>query len=199
MVMAAHLGREAMGLAAALTLALGACGPAAQVQMAGGSSVAASIGSTNVPVGVPVSVGSMTLCITAPGRAIIQSVAMHEPTGDIAVEAFATRPNPFARNLDGVGNPRSSIVDLDLDLDPAAPAVVSGSCPADVSAISDGEAAALVELVVQVVRRSGTDAGASALDITYEMDGDTRTSVIPVGIWLCQATCPPESESLYRS
>jgi hypothetical protein len=197
--MTSHLGRKAIAPFAALTLVLGACGPAAQVQMVGGTSVAASIGSANVPVGVPVSVGSMTLCVTAPGRATIQSVAMREPTGDIVIEAFATRPNPFTRGRFGVGNAKSSIVDLHLDLDPAAPAIVSGTCPAEGSAMSDVEAAGLVELVVQVVRRSGTDAGASALDITYEIDGRARTSVIPFGIWLCQATCPPESESLYRS
>jgi hypothetical protein len=196
-MMTSHLGRQAIGPLVVLTLALGGCGPAAQVQMAGASTGGASIGRPNVPVGVPVSVGSMTLCITTPGHATILSVAMHEPTGDIGVEAFATRPNPFTR--DGVGIPMSSIVDLQLDLDPAAPAIVSGTCPADVSAMSDAEAAALVELVVQVVRRSGTDAGASALDITYDVDGQTRTSVIPFGIWLCQATCPPESESLFGS
>jgi hypothetical protein len=153
---------------------------------------------SHVAVGAPVSVGSMELCLTTPGRATIRSVAMHQPTGDIVIEAFATRPNPFTRGLDGIGNAHSTIADLRVDLDPAAPAVVAGTCPADLSAMSDAEAAGLVELVVQVVRSSGADAGATALDITYEVGGQARTSVIPLGIWLCEATCPPESGSLYQ-
>lgn len=166
--------------------------------MVGGPGAAASIASGNVPLNAPVSVGSLELCMSAPGRATIRSVAVHDPTGDIVVEAFATRPNPFTRGHDGVGNAMSSIVDLHLDLDPTVPAIVTETCPADVAAMSDDVASGLVELVVQVARRSGDAAGGSALDITYDVGGTTRTDVIPFGIWLCEATCPPEAVEVYR-
>jgi len=89
-------------------------------------------------------------------------------------------------------------VDLHLDLDPTVPAIVTETCPADPTAMSDDVASGLVELVVQVARRSGEAAGGSALAITYDVDGTARTGVIPFGIWLCEATCPPEAEELYR-
>lgn len=182
----------------AAALALGACGPVPVVQMAGDPGAVASITSANVPLNASVSVGSMNLCVSTPGRATIRSVAVHAPTGDIVVEAFATRPNPFTRGLDGVGNARSSIVDLHLDLDPTAPAIVAETCPVDVTAMPDDVASGLVELVVQVARRSGEAAGGPALDIAYDVDGTSRTSVIPLGIWLCEATCPPEADELFR-
>ena len=85
-------GWKAVSAAVVLALALDACGPAREVQMVAGPRVAASIGSGNVPINASVSVGSMDLCISAAGRATIRSVAVHDPTGDIVVEAFATRP-----------------------------------------------------------------------------------------------------------
>jgi hypothetical protein len=56
----------------------------------------------------------------------------------------------------------------------------------------------MVELAVQVARRSGDAAGGPALDVTYDVGGDTRTAVIPFGVWLCAATCPPEAGNLYH-
>ncbi len=43
-----------------------------------------------------------------------------------------------------------------------------------------------------------TWAEAPARDLTYEVDGQTRTSVIPLGILLCETTCPPEAATLYQ-
>jgi hypothetical protein len=58
--------------------------------------------------------------------------------------------------------------------------------------------AQLGELAGQVVRRSGDAAGGPALEVTYDVGGrGPRTSVIPFGLWLCAATCPPEAGKLY--
>lgn len=49
----------------------------------------------NVTGGVPYSLGSLTVCLDRPGRATIEAVTMAEPSGGLAVRAFAVRPNPM--------------------------------------------------------------------------------------------------------
>ncbi len=183
---------------AVLALAFAACGSSPDLRMVGDPGTAAAEGIHDVPLDTPVSLGGIMLCVSAPSTATIRSIAVHQPTGDIEVQAFATRPNPFTRGLDGLGNPVSTIADLHLDFDPAAPAMVSGVCPADVTTMPPSVAAQLVELAVQVVRHSGDAAGGAALDVTYDTGGQTRTAVIAHGIWLCAADCPPEAGNLYR-
>jgi hypothetical protein len=75
---------------------------------------------------------------------------------------------------------------------------LTGVCPDNVTTMPSSVAAQMVELAVQVARRSGDAAGGPALDVTYDVGGDTRTAVIPFGVWLCAATCPPEAGNLYH-
>jgi hypothetical protein len=67
--------------------------------MPGDSTGKWSVAMGNVAYGEPRSVGAMELCLTSPGTATITRVTLHEPTGDIRVEAFGVRPNPYARAL----------------------------------------------------------------------------------------------------
>jgi hypothetical protein len=186
-----------VAIIAALALATATCGSSPDLRMAGDPGTAVGIGVANVPVDAPVSFGTVMLCVSAPGTAIVRSVAVHEPTGDIEVEVFATRPNPFARGLDGLGTARSTIADLRLDFDPAA-TPVAGVCPEDVESAPASVSAQIVELAIQVARRSGDAAGGPALDVTYVVDGRTRIAVIPFGVWLCASTCPPEAGDLMQ-
>jgi hypothetical protein len=179
-------------------VALAACGASPELRMAGNPGTAAAMDMEYVASNAPVSFGGVMLCTSAPGIATIRSVVVHQATGDIKVQAFATRPNPFTRGLDGLGSNRSTIADLHLDFDPAAPSTVSGGCPDDAASPPPSISAHLVELAVQVARRSGDAAGGPALDVTYEVGGGTRTTVIPFGVWLCATTCPPEAGTLYH-
>ena len=43
---------------------------------------------------------------------------MHEPTGDIRVEAFALRPDPYARGLNGVGAQKIPLAEVGGGFDP---------------------------------------------------------------------------------
>jgi hypothetical protein len=183
---------------AVLALSLAACGSSPDLRMVGDPGTAAAVGINDVPLDTPVSFGSVMLCVSSPGTVTIRSVDVHQPTGDIEVQAFATRLNPFTRGLDGLGNQFSTIAALHVDLDPTAPTTVSGVCPGDVTTAPPSVMSQIVELAVQVVRRSGDAAGGPALDVTYEVGGEMRTAVIAHGIWLCAATCPPEAGNLYR-
>lgn len=137
-------------LAAALTLA--GCGQATDLRLEGAPGTAVGTGVRDVPTGQPVSFGSIMLCLSQPGSAALRSVAVHQPTGDIEVQAFAVRPNPFIRGLDGIGSARGAIADLHADLDPGAPAkTVAGVCAADPAKPTDAESAQLVELVVGMI------------------------------------------------
>jgi hypothetical protein len=184
-------------LVAALSLA--GCGATTDLRMEGVPGTAVGMGVRDIPTGQPVSFGSIMLCLSQPGSAAIRSVAVHQRTGDIEVQAFAVRPNPFTRGLDGIGSARGAIADLHTDLDPNAPnKTVAGVCAVDPAKPTDAESAQLVELVVQVARGGGDAAGGPALDVVYEVDGSTRTAVIPFGMWLCAAECPLEASALYK-
>ena len=144
-----------VALIAVLALSMAACGSPPTLRWEGAHGSAAGIGVANLPLEAPVSFGTVMLCVSTAGTATVRSVAVHEPTGDIEVQAFATRLNPFTRGLDGLGTARSSIADLRLDFDPASPALVSGVCPEDVESAPSSVSAQTVELAVQVARRSG--------------------------------------------
>lgn len=187
-----------IGIVLTLVLSVAACGSSPELRMAGNPGNAAAIAMEDVPLDTPISFGGVMLCVSAPATATIRAVAVHQATGDIEVQAFAVRLNPFMRGLDGLGNQRSTIADLHLDFDPTAPATVSGECPDDAASLPPSVSAQLVELAVQVARRSGDAGGGPALDVTYELGGGTRTAIIPFGVWLCAATCPLEARNLYH-
>jgi hypothetical protein len=122
---------------------------------------------------------------------------VHQATGDIEVQAFATRPNPFTRVLDGLRNQRSTIADLHFDFNPTAPATVSGMCPEEAASLPQASQRIWSRLRSKSLG-AGDAAGGRALDVTYEVGGGTRTTVIPFGVWLCATTCPPEAKILYH-
>jgi hypothetical protein len=183
---------------ATVVLSLVACGSSPpELRMAATSGTAVTMEMEDVALDAPVSFGGVMLCVSSPGTATIHSVVVDGASGAIEVQAFATRPNPFTRGLDGLGNDRSTIVNLHLDFDPAARATVSGICPDAAPSLPPSVSAGLVELAVQVARRSGDAAGGPALDVTYDIGGHTQTTVIPFGVWLCATTCPPEAGNVY--
>lgn len=143
----------------------------------------------NAAYGEPRSVGAMTLCLTSPGTATITRVALHEPTGDIRVEAFGVRPNPFLRGLDGVGVQAIPLAEISGGFDLGGVQRVSEVCPTEAQRADPDYHSTLSEFAVQVSWESGDVSGGTGLDVTYEIDGVERTAVIPFGIWLCPATC----------
>jgi hypothetical protein len=59
------------------------------------------------------------------------------------------------------------------------------------SAIGEGEAwPGGYEIILEVVRSTGDNAGARALDIEYASNGRRDLLTIPVGVSLCAAECP---------
>jgi hypothetical protein len=178
---------------------VGACGPTTDLRWAGPAGNAASVSGPDVATGEPVTFGTAMLCLSRPGTAVLRAVAIHQPTGDIEVQAFAVRAAPFALGLDAVGSARGTISDLRTNLDPgAAVKSVAGVCAADPANPTPSEVAQETELVFQVARRSGDAAGGPALEVVYEADGSTSTAIIPLGVWLCASECPPEAGTLYK-
>ncbi len=162
--------------------------------MVGNSAVSVAI--SNTPYGAPRSVGSIMLCLTSPGTATITGVALHEPSGEIRVDAFAVRPNPFTQGQDGLGTDDRSLASFAAGFDPGGTQRVSGVCPADAQASDAVQAsdtpndAQSSELGVQVSLAAGEMGGGKGLAVTYDIAGTEGTAVIPFGIWLCARTCP---------
>ncbi|HET6380165.1 MAG TPA: hypothetical protein VFH63_03910 [candidate division Zixibacteria bacterium] len=120
----------------------------------------ARVAMSDVPHDQPRSVGSMSLCLTSPGTATITRVALRQPTGDIRVDAFAVRPSPFARGLDGVGTTREPSPDW-RRFDPGAVQQVSLVCPTEAQLRDETINLGLIlnEFAVQVAWSSGDVSG----------------------------------------
>lgn len=145
----------------------------------------------NAPYDHPISFGGMPLCLTGEGTVTITAVGIHEVSGDIRIEAFALRPNPFVRGLDGVGLIHKSLVEIGGGFDPGSTQQVGAMCPTETQ-MADGSAEPLDEFAVQVSWSAGELAGGRGLDVTYSVEGVERTSVLPYGIWLCSSACPDD-------
>ncbi len=150
----------------------------------------ASIAINDVSYDEPRSIGSMMLCVTSAATATITAVSPHEPSGDIRVEAFAVRLNPFTRGLEGLGDDRRPLAQIGGGFDPGGLQEVSGVCPTDAELGDSAIASRTVELGVQVAWSSGDVAGSRGLDVQYHVAGSAATAFIPFGIWLCARTCP---------
>jgi hypothetical protein len=152
----------------------------------------ASVAMGNAAYGEPRSVGSMSLCLTSPGVATITRVALHEPTGDIRVDAFGVRPNPFVGGLDAVGTTTVPLEEIGGGFELGGVQQVSEVCPTEAQGADPTYQSTLGEFAVQVSWASGDVSGGAGLDVTYEIAGVERTAVIPFGIWLCARTCPDD-------
>jgi hypothetical protein len=152
----------------------------------------ASVAMSNAAYGEPRSVGAMELCLTSPGSATITKVALHQPSGDIRVEAFGVRPNPYVRGLNGVGVQAIRLAEVGGGFDLDGVQQVSEVCPTEGQLADRDVGATLKEFAVQVSWSSGDVSGGTGLDVTYEIEGVHRTAAIPFGIWLCAGTCPDD-------
>lgn len=131
------------------------------------------------------------LCVSAPSTATLTSVWIAGRQGDIHVEAFAVRPNPFTRGQLGLGAESLGLAEYGSGFVPANRQVVTGVCPKDLSAPTMEEAARGSELGVEVRLRTGELGGGPDLGVSYTMDdGTERLLMIPFGIWLCASACP---------
>lgn len=164
--------------------------PTAELRLVGDPGTRANSTENDVPYHQPVTYGSIMLCVSEPATATLTNVAMDHPTGDISVDAFAVRLNPYFQGLEFVGGVHQPLATIGGGFNPSAPQTVSGVCPDDVRTAPDSVQSQTKELAVQVSWSSGEYAGARDIAVTYDIDGTTKTALIPFGIWLCAATCP---------
>ncbi len=183
--------RSAIPAVLLVALSAAACGgPGPQLRMP--TDATAGVSMSDVPYDQPRSVGSMSLCLTAPGTGTITRVALHEPSGDIRVEAFALRPSPFAHGLNAIGSDSRPLAEIGDGFDPGSLQQVSMVCPTEGQMADETIGLTLNEFAVQVAWSLGEVSGGNALDVTYEIGGVERTAVILFGIWLCARTCPDD-------
>ena len=177
-------------LLAMLIVGASACSSPPELRMAGDNKVGAALAS--VAYEQHRSIGSIPICLTEPGSAIITGVAIHEATGDIRVQAFAVRPNPFVRGIDGVGTDERTLAEIGEGFAPGAIQEVSAVCPTADQMDDESVTAQVPEFAIQVSWSSGGLAGGTGIDLTYEIDGSRHTSRIPMAVWVCSAECPDD-------
>ena len=122
----------------------------------------------------PVVWGSMMLCLSRPGRAVITAVEPMRSVGGLKVEAFAVRPDPFAHDEAAVGDARGTLHSVGFGHD----RTVYVQC-------SSSRSDALQELAVQASRPGRRDAASHAWRVTYTWRGQTGTLVYPMAVRIC--------------
>lgn len=129
-----------------------------------------------IPPGHPADVGDITVCLTSPGRVTITQVTPYRPSGDIEVQAYAVRLNPYlthsgtflgdaAQPLSKLGFKQDHVVD-----------VVCGT--------RSGQALAY-ELALQLTHPTRTDVSAAGWAIHYRSQGHTGTVTVPYSVTVC--------------
>lgn len=162
--------------------------PSPALGQPGGPNAPVYLTKDGVPNGQPVTYGSIMLCVTGPGNAVITHVAIHGLQGNLRVDAFSTRT--MAGHPNSLGEVEQPLASVGDGFNVSGPQQVSDLCPADAQS---GVWADLVELAVEVTRTSGDVAGGPALDVTYTAGGVTGTYTVPFGISLCALTCAKPS------
>lgn len=153
----------------------GASGPTLQIAggIPAGQTVLEGVGS--VKPGAPQSPGSMTVCLSGPGRATITSVRPWKPVGRVIVQAFAVRPSPFMQDPPGMG--------LGDDTGPLSKFGFTGSHVVDIACNS--RAGAAYELAIQVTKPTGRQVGAAGWVISYVSGGRRSQLTFPLAVKLC--------------
>ena len=144
-------------------------------------------GAANVRAHRPVSIGEMTVCLSAPGRVTITSVVPVHPVGRMQVQAFAVRPNPFRKNPPGT----------QLG-DALGPLSAEGFGHSHLVNVVCGSRPGWYELGLQLVKPSGAPASAAGWLIRYRSGDKAGTLTIPLGVVLCSrsSASAPECKRL---
>jgi hypothetical protein len=121
-------------------------------------------------------IGSMLLCLTGPGRAVITDVRPVRPVGTIEVVAFAVRPNPILNGADMLGSGVGTLQDNGFD---TADRTVDTQCASD-----SGQG---YELGLELTVPPGTNAGTSGFQIDYKVGDHSASLTYPAGAVLCSA------------
>lgn len=146
------------------------CGGLPQLQRPGGSAPSVTEGNVKVKPGQPWSIGSMMLCLSAPGTATITAVRTLHPVGAIRVQAYAVRPSPAGPMLGDAIHPLSAL---------------GFPQSHQVQVVCGSRKRAPVELGVQLAKASPEPVGAGGFILDYQIDGHDATMTFPVGVFMC--------------
>jgi hypothetical protein len=133
-------------------------------------------GAAHIRTGQPVSVGSMSLCLSRAGRATIDDVSLVGPVGGIEVDGWTLVNHPKQATEMFVGTDRRTLRSYGYPLTHT----VDMTCP------GSPDVQSLDELVVQVERTDDRDAGSHAFRIDWTSNDDHGSLVFPLAIALCQ-------------
>jgi hypothetical protein len=172
-----------------LTLVTAGCSqpPAARLRLAGDP--ATRVGSANsfVPYGQPLSKGSIMLCLTEPGLAILTDVALTGERGDLSIGAFAVRPRSADDQTPLLGDDFGLLASV-TGFEPSGSQEITAVC----NDADSGDGPVAFELGIELSWAGGEVAGGAQIELTYLVDGRTVHSSIPWEIWLCRQRCPDE-------
>lgn len=124
---------------------------------------------------VPLSMGSIILCLDRPGDVTITDVAPLHPVGTITVQTFAVRPSPFMRTPPGLA--------LGDDIGPLGKFGFHGNHVVPI--VCDSRKGAGYELGLQITKPTRRPAAAAGWIVTYTSHGKLYHVQVPPEVKLC--------------
>lgn len=147
------------------------------------------IGLYEASPGQPYAFDDMTLCLDAPGSAVITNVTPIEPSGGFEVVAFSVMPPNDAGTIGHLTGPDQRLHEAGYPGE--GPMMVDNVCPDE-----SGEGGGAHTLGIEVAYTAPAAGSTSGFVVTYESGGEMLTAVRPFGLALCTAAAPPESEPI---
>jgi len=121
--------------------------------------------------------GSMFLCLTGPGQAVITQVRPVHPVGTMDVVGYAVRPNPLLTGGKMVGTEYGTLQTYGFTRNKT----VHIRC-------ADPNSGQGYELGLELAVPPGMNAGATAFDIDYIVGGHAASLTFPQGAVLCSTS-----------
>ena len=141
------------------------------ITLQGGAAWKAGVTQQSVSPSLPVTFGSLLLCGSGSAPRV-GSVSLVEPTGDLKLDRFATRPNPFTTGAYLVGNFPGS-------LDAAAPGSTKYHDAVQPCESSNGTWSGGSELLVELSITGPRDGCTRGLLLTYQDGPNVRSLSVP--------------------
>jgi hypothetical protein len=114
--------------------------------------------------------GSMFLCLTEPGQAVITKVRPIHPTGTIEVVGYAARPNPLLTGTEMLGSAYGTLRSHGFTRNKT----VDTRC----GSTNSGQG---YELALELAVPPGMNAGTTAWEIDYRVGGHAASVNVPAG------------------
>lgn len=146
----------------------------------------AGVAFTDTKPNLPYTVGDLIMCLSRPGRVVLDRIESKDPFGGLVLDAFAVIPNEGERGGNGFSDDNRNRTLSELGLLPEGPVVMDKQCPDFDSQTPDpGRTPQSVALLLQYSKPTEHTAGNNGIVIHYTSGEHTYQAVVGWEVVLC--------------